>query len=197
MSPRGAWRLPAALTVALMGACGGQDATTEDGGTSAGSGDGGSVSAEEYAADLCAAQLAWVDELQTLNQELQEDATDPESLEQLKEATLGYFDGVVEATEQMVDAAEAAGVPDVADGEEAAGAVIILLEGVRDAVRDARDRLSDLPTDDAQAFSSELLSISSELGTTLGDAASALDSLGSPELDSAMLEIEECQQIPA
>jgi hypothetical protein len=195
MTLRTVWKVHVALAVLLAGACsGGSGGSTPQ---SPSPEDGSAVSASAYLTDLCGAQQAWLQGLQALNADLQEAIADPSNVQELKDATLAYFDGVVETTEEMVVAAQAAGVPDVADGEVAAGQVITILEQVGEAMRDARDQVADLSTDDAAAFSSELLVISGEMGESLGEAASGMDSFGSPELDAAMLEVPECQQIPA
>jgi phage-related tail protein len=191
------WKLPLTLMLLLGSACSESEPEVAVSASASAADDGEGISAAAYLTELCDAQQAWLQDLQALNADLQEDIADPANVQELKDATLDYFDGVVAVTEDMVAVAEAAGVPDVDNGEEAAAAVVDVLERVTKAIRDARDRVAELETDDPAAFSSELLEISGDMGSSLEEVASAMDSFESAELDAAALDVTACQQVPA
>ena len=102
------------------------------------------VPPESYVSDLCGAITTWMDDVQTLNDELQEQL-DPTSLDDVKDTTLAFLDDVIAATDRMLSDVQAAGVP-TTDGGEAARRVSTALGDVRDALAGARDRVEGLRT---------------------------------------------------
>ena len=103
-----------------------------------------------------------VDGRSTLNDELQSNSS-PTSLDDVKDTTLAFLDDVIAATDRMLSDVQAAGVPDVTDGGEAARRVSTALGDVRDALAGARDRVEGLSNDDPEAFGSELATIGEDL----------------------------------
>ncbi|HEX5937108.1 MAG TPA: hypothetical protein VFZ75_05385 [Actinomycetota bacterium] len=134
------------------------------------------VPAEAYVTDVV---TTFRDDVEALSEELQR-GEDPSSLDVVKDAALSYFDDVIASTDRMVAEAEAAGVPDVADGEEAARQVSTALGEMRSALTDARDRMDGLSIEGPQAFASELQSISEDMKGSLDEVAGSLDSFEAP-----------------
>jgi len=170
---------------ALIGACGGDD----DNG-------GGSVSAGDYARDICTATSDWVQGIQTLATDLQQELPQGASPQEGKEALEGFLGDALERTETYVSAVEDAGTPDVDGGDDAAGQIRDAVGEARDIISDARDQAGDLPTDSEQAFSEE----ADELGNSTRDSLSAVgDAIGDPpeELSNAFQDEEACSQIGA
>ena len=106
-----------ALGMLVMGACSGRD-----GGTDEGEVDTDTVSATEYATGMCSAIAGWIEDIQRLNADLQANLDPMASLDSLKDMTVGFLGDVTDATDAVIDEVEAVGVPDVEDGEAAAGA---------------------------------------------------------------------------
>ena len=177
-----------ALTAAvLLGGCGADDpeGPAEE-----------RVPPESYVTDLCGAISTWMDDVQALNEDLQEQL-DPTSLDAVKDTTLAFLDDVIAATDRMLSDVRTAGVPDVADGGEAARRVSTALGDVRDALAGARDRVEELSNNDPEAFGSELETIGGDLRESLEDTTGTLDSLEVPELEEAADDVPACDQLAA
>ena len=172
----------------LLGGCGADD---PEGAT-----EGERVPPESYVSDLCGAITTWMDDVQALNEELQ-DQLDPTSLDVVKDTTLAFLDDVIAATDRMLSDVQAAGVPDVADGGEAARGVSTALGDVREALAGARDRVEGLSNDDPEAFGSELETIGEDLRDSLEDTTSTLESFEVPELEEAADDVPACDQLAA
>lgn len=183
---RPGWIVALAAAV-LLGGCGADDpeGASEE-----------RVPPESYVADLCGAITTWMDDVQALNEELQQQL-DPTSLDVVKDTTLSFLDDVIAATDRMLSDVEAAGVPDVDDGGEAARRVSTALGDVRDALAAARDRVEGLSNDDPEAFGSELETIGQDLRESLEDTTGTLESFEVPELEEAADDVPACDQLAA
>ena len=98
----------------------------------------------------------------------------------MKDTTLAFLDDVIAATDRMLSDVQAAGVPDVTDGGEAARRVSTALGDVRDALAGARDRVEGLSNDDPEAFGSELATIGEDSRESLEDTTGTLESFEVP-----------------
>jgi hypothetical protein len=154
------------------------------------------VPARSYVADLCDAITTWMDDIEARNEELQS-GMEPTSLDVVKDTALSFFDDVIASTDRMLTEAEAAGVPDVADGEEAARHVSAALRDMRDALTDARDRVEALSIEDPQAFASELQAIGEDMKVSLDEVTGSLDSFESHELEEAADDVPACERLAA
>ena len=178
------------LGMLLMGACAGDDGGTD------GEVETDTVSATEYATGVCGAIAGWVDDIQGLNQDLAANL-DPSSIDALKETMVGFLDDVTGATDDVIDEVEAAGIPDVDDGEAAAEAVLSALRDSRAVFEDARDRVQGLSTADPDAFAQELQTLGTDIQSSMSGIGTQLDQFGSPELDEVSRDIPECQEVAA
>jgi hypothetical protein len=180
----------AAVGLLAAAACGG-------GGGDEGAGDGASetVAAETWMGDFCAALDSW----QT---ELTEGAPDLASVTDVaaaKDSVVSFLDGAAASTQTLVDEIEAAGVPDVADGEAIATEMRDAIASVGNDFSTARDDVEGLSTDDPAAFAADL----SEIGTTLTEAGSAagatFDRLAeqypAADLDAAAQDAAACESV--
>ena len=179
------------LGMLVLGACSGDDETGTDG-----EGETDTVSATEYATGVCGAIAGWVEDIQGLNQDLQANL-DPTSIDALKDAMVGFLEDVTAATDAVIEEVEAAGIPDVEDGQAAADAVLSALSDSRDVFQDAHDRVEGLSTDDPAAFGEELQTLGTDLQSSMSGIGSELDQFASPELDEASKDIPECQEVAA
>jgi hypothetical protein len=152
------------------------------------------TTAKAWLADICGATKGWVEQILTMQQDLQDDL-DPSSVKAVKATMVGYFDDVVAATDEMLQQVDGAGVPDVEGGEEAARAVSDGLTAARDVLARARDRAADLPTNDERAFSRRLRAIADDVQTSLTGVGNTMGELRSPALDEAADDVTECQEL--
>lgn len=155
------------------------------------------VSSRSYVTDVCGAVTTWNDEVQATTQELQRAIGEPTDLDSVKETTVSFLDEVIEATDRMMTDVEAAGVPDVQDGEQVARRVTTALGDVRDALADARDRVEGLSTADPEGFATELQAVSADMQTSLQDTVGTLDSFEVPELEEAADDVAACDELAA
>jgi hypothetical protein len=158
----------------------------------------GGVEATAYVTEVCGGILDWTGEIQRLNGELRRAAAgEAAPVEEIKDASLTFFDGVVEATDTLIARVEGAGVPDVPRGAEAAEHVLTGLGDVRDAMRDGRDQVHALDTDDARAFAARLQAITTEMGRTLTAVGTSMEAFEAPELDAAAEATGACEAVPS
>jgi hypothetical protein len=169
-----------ALVSTLVGglvACGGSD----------------TVSARDYASDVCGAVKQYTDGIQERVSEIQSDA--PQNPEEGKEVLTTFMDNMISDTDELINEVEEAGVPDVEDGEQIADEMQSALEQVKSLLEDARSQIADLPTDDPQAFAEG----TAEIGTTLSESGQEIqtgfEELRTDELREASEDIEACQEI--
>lgn len=181
----------ALLLVAACGGGGGNDDAGGEGGGEASK----TVPAATWMGNFCTALDTW----QT---ELTDGAPDFSSLtdaESAKETLVSYLDSIVAATGTLVTDIQAAGVPDVENGEAIATEMRSAIASVGDDFAAAKAKVEALSIDDPAAFASGL----TEVGTTLTDAGTAagstFDQLAekypAADLDAAATEAASCQTV--
>jgi hypothetical protein len=173
----------AAVALSALVACGGGSGAGEE-----------RVAPATWAADVCGAAADWVDEIMGLNEELQANL-DPSSVQALKDQMVGYFDDILTSTDGMIGDIEAAGIPDVEGGQEAADRVLAGMRDARAILQQARDDAAALDTSDPQAFGEEVQAIGQEVGSSLGEVGDAMQRFESPELDEVSQDVPECQEL--
>ena len=173
-----------AIAAVLVTACGDDD----DGG-----GGGDTVSAGDYASDICTAFLGWRDAIQERQQDLQEGLSPGISPQQGKDALGGFIGDAVTASDDLVQQVEDAGVPDAENGQEAADALQKAAQDARDELAKAQAEVEELPTDDRQAFGTAADQLGNNVRTALGEVGSGLEDIESEELDKAFDEEDACQ----
>lgn len=172
-----------AIAAVLITACGDDD----DGGG------GGSVSASDYASDICTAFLGWRDAIQKRQQDLQQGLSPGISPQEGKDALGGFLGDAVTASDDLVQQVEDAGVPDAENGQEAADALQKAAQDARDELAKAQADVEELPTDDRAAFGTAADELGNGVRTALGEVGSGLEDIESEELDKAFDEEEACQ----
>jgi hypothetical protein len=173
------------LGMLVMGACSGGDGGEVETDT---------VSATEYATGVCGAIAGWIDDIQGLNEDLQANL-DPANLDALKDVMVGFLEDVTAATDAVIDEVEAAGVPDVEDGDATAGAVLAALRDSRAVFVDARDRVQGLSSADPAAFAAELETLGTDIQTSMSGIGSELGQFESQELNEASEDVPECDGV--
>jgi hypothetical protein len=158
-------------------------------------GGGDTVSADEFVGDVCGATRDWIDGVQEEAAALVT-ASDPgTSPEEGKEVLVGFSDGLIAETDQLIAAIEGAGVPDVPNGEATVERVTDGINAFKTTLEDFRQEIRDLPTDDPEAFSRESQEISSRFESQFNRIGETLEALESPELDRAAENNATCQEI--
>jgi len=174
----------AAAAALLVTACGDDDG---------GGGGGDSVSANDYASDICTAFLGWRDAIQKHQQELQDGLSPGISPQEGKDALEGFLSDAVDASDELVTQVNDAGVPDAENGEQAATALQDAAQQARDELDKAHSNVADLPTDDREAFAKAADGLGNSVKTALDGVGEGLQDIKSDELDKAFNEAKECQ----
>lgn len=165
----------------LLGACG-------DGG-----GDGDS--AQAYASRVCTAFSTWVQDItsrnETLTQSLDPQSTPAEGKEQLQI----FLDAVIQDTDKLISSVDAAGVPDVEGGQQAATQIKQAAETAKTSFENARTEVEQLPTD-PQGFQAGAQQIGGEIGSSLSRVGEELRNRSqSEEIRQAFEESPSCAQL--
>ena len=181
-----------AVAALLLAACGG------DGGGDGGDGGGeaeeaDTVSVDAYASDVCTALADWVTDIQDRAATITE-GIDPGDAQAGKDRLDEFIGETVSTTENLIQQVEDAGIPDTEGGEEAAEQIQNGLGNVKTILEDAQDQIADLPTNNPQAFGQGAQEIATSLQEATGEAASAIDSANSEELNQAFTDNQDCAQ---
>lgn len=169
----------------FVSACGGDDDN--------GDGGGETVAVGDYASDICTAFTEWTGAIQERQTDLQSGLEPGASPQEGKDALQGFLDDAVEASDQLVEDVDAAGVPDTENGEEAAEALQQAAQDARDQLAQAQEDVADLPTDSPQAFSEAASEFGNQVRSALENVGEGIDEVDTPELDQAIDEEEACQ----
>lgn len=171
--------VPALLALALLAAgCGGDGGGGDD-----------TLSATEWANDLCGSITTWTESLQS--------AAEPLAGGNIsKEALQSAADDVESSTNTFTDDLKDLGAPDTESGQEAKD----LLDGLDEKLD---DDLQEIQSTVEDASPTEILSTVSAVGTTLGsmsqEISSTFDELdqldASNELEQAFEEADSCDEI--
>jgi hypothetical protein len=185
-----------ALGAFLLQACGGDDGSIGNGGgTGAGNEDGnggqGAVSAEAFAASVCGAMQDWVTGITDSSSSFTDIPADA-SIEERKAALESWAAELVQLTQDMVGALQAAGVPDVDGGQAIADSISGAFDRALTGFETLADDVAALPTDDVGAFVDASSEIGTSITTALTAAATSVSSLSEPELNAAFAGNPDC-----
>ena len=150
------------------------------------------VSVDDYANDLCTALTGWTAELHDRQVELQEGAEPNRSPEADRDALQRFVDGAVAASDGLVDDVEAAGVPDIDDGEEVADTFREAVEETRSELEAAQEDVAQIPTDSPQAYEAAVDAFVADIRSALDGIDDHFEDVDAPELDMALDEADAC-----
>lgn len=172
-----------ALVLAFAG-CG-----ADEGG---GGGSGDAVDVRTWAESVCGSAREWVDETEARSEVFQtgEPLT---SLEEARAMMVDVLDGVAADGAEAVAEIEAAGTPDVEQGEEARDAFVGVVERNVDEVRARRDEFEQLDPNDPQ-FQSDYEAIFNRMGERMG-FDEAFEEEVDPEVNETFDEVEDCRTL--
>jgi hypothetical protein len=151
------------------------------------------VSVGDYANDLCTALKGWSSDLRDRQAELQDGATPGASPESARDSLEQFVDGAAAATDDLVHEVEDAGEPDIDGGGDVADAFQSAVTDTREELEQARDDISDIPTDDPEDYRSAVDGVVTALRSTLEGIDEHFQDVDAPELDTALDEASACR----
>ena len=150
-------------------------------------------SANAWAATVCGALGPWRITIADLNQQAATQMATATTSAQTRANLIALVSGARQASETARAAIAAAGVPDVAGGEEVARGFEASLAGTRDAYAQAEADLAALPTSDENAFYDGVAAVMTRLTDRYDRNGLSLEGLDSPELKQAFDGLAECR----
>ena len=114
-----------------------------------------------------------------------------------KAALISFLGAIVGDTESAVKQLEAAGTPDVTNGDQIAGAIVAAFSQVRDALRQAQNQAAALPTDSPEAFKNAATDLGNSIRSSMSAIGGSLSNLKSPDLEAAAKSEPACASLGA
>jgi hypothetical protein len=168
--------LLAAVIVLAGAACGGDDGS-----------DG--VAPDAYVSSVCSAIGSWQDSLIAGSTVLQERINTEDDLSVVREQFVTFYGGAIEETDKMLAAVEAAGVPDVTNGEVASATMLEELRSFRPLLTDALAKARELPLADEFEFTTQAQTLGAGYRIEVSKLATLFDVVAeqhdAPELTEA------------
>jgi hypothetical protein len=163
-----------------------------------GGGSSASASPETWASDVCSAASSWMTDLQTQSESLEGTMEEASSIEDVRDRLVEFVDGAIERTDEMLSEIEAAGSPDVENGEQLAEDFREVLANFSTALDEVRTTAEGLSDDPAQ-FAEGVQQIAATMAEVGGDIQEGMDDLreqaGSDELNEAFDSETSCQEL--
>jgi hypothetical protein len=173
----------------LVGGCGG-------GGSSKTSSNGSSkVSPTVYVQTVCTAVGSWVNSVKSRASALS--ANPPHGTTQGRQALQSFIGGVLTDTDKALSAVQAAGVPDVSNGQQISSAITGAFTQVKGVLTQAEQQANQLPTNSPSAFKTAATQLGSSVQQSLSNIGSSLSALKDPALTTAAQKTPACQTLKA
>jgi hypothetical protein len=153
------------------------------------------VEPDQFATDVCSAAKQWVDDIQQGAQDFGGGLSAQSSPEEIRDGLVGFLEDAIAQTETLIGQVQNAGVPAVDNGEQASGSLVSAFQRVKTAFEDARDRASELPTDDQQAFATGAQELGSTVQQSLVTIGSELQNQQNKDLEGAFDENAACTEL--
>ena len=157
---------------------------------------GDSTPPREFMTQVCDGLDDWLQSVLTASERTQRELSNVPSAARGRATLTGFFDTLIEETDRLISAVEAAGAPDVDGGNEAAEAIIRGLTGARRALEDGRDEVQELPDDPAR-FRPAAAELGQSVKSDLAEVGASLRELEVVELNRAAGQIESCRELGA
>jgi hypothetical protein len=177
------------------------------------------VAVDEWVAEVCTSLDEWIGALEAADEELQDvldlsgttgrtgdggldtgtTGTGTADIDERKQTLVDFLDDAVAASDKLLDELDAAGVPDVGEGEELAEVFNDGFKAARDALADGLDNAEQLSTDSAADFRDGVTEITDDIDIAFIELQTAFNEAGSEldvdEFDEAYAEEEACEPI--
>ncbi|HEX2090207.1 MAG TPA: hypothetical protein VHI54_09830 [Actinomycetota bacterium] len=160
-----------------------------------GDGDGGGDAAQAYASSICTAFSTWVQDIQARNQTLTQSLNPQSTPAEGKEQLQIFLDSVIQDTDKLLSSVDAAGVPEVEGGQQAASQIKAAAQSAKTSFENARNEVAQLPTDPA-GFRAGAQQIGGQIGQSLSGLGQELRNRAqSEEIRQAFEESPTCAQL--
>jgi len=174
---------------------GGSTGTTATTGATATTGTSGSVSPSDYAKSVCTSMQTYVTDVTNLSNNFASSLDPSADLAGQRDAVVGFLDDVLTSTDKLIGDLEAAGVPDVDNGQQIVDAIKQSFEKAKGVIEDAKQQVQNLSLDDPSTFATQLSSIGTKIQGSMTDIGTSLQSLSSPELEQAVAQEPSCASL--
>jgi hypothetical protein len=166
---------------------------------------GDTVPAGEWAHDVCAAVGVWRGEAEAISESFRLSAESNEQTEggaQTPEGKLGAaqhaLERAIESVDTLVEAIDRAGIPDTAQGDQAAEQVSAWANGAKNDLEEAEDRLDD----EGDSLEDDIENVTEAARRIAGVLESGRQVIASvaasdPELEAAFRDSSTCQELRA
>jgi hypothetical protein len=173
---------------------GGTTATTSASATTSGSSSGAKVGAEPYVEKVCTALGDFTSSVSDIQGEIQSAVGNVSDLQQGKQAVTDAFQSFADEASQLADEVQAAGVPDVANGEQIASDLKSSFTALKDAISKLVADSKELPTDNPAVFTAAITKLTTGFTSALSDI-DAQSVTSSPELSAAAAKVDACKNV--
>ena len=156
-----------------------------------GSSDAGSkpVDAALYAGAVCTALSVWDQQLESASAVLAQRTNTENDLTKVRTEFVSFFGGAIDETDAMLVSVEAAGIPDVNNGDKVAAGVLKSLRVFRPILVEAQAKARKLPVGDEQLFTTQAQTLGTRFGFERSGLAALFETVGAdygaPELTRA------------
>lgn len=172
-----------AAVIAIVG-CGSSSSSSSSG-----------VSAGSYVKQVCGAIKPFVTDIQTRSNAL--NLATLSSPAQGKAALQGFMTAAVADADKAVTQLQAAGTPDVNNGENISAALVKAFTEVKTALGSAKSQADALPTNSVAAFKTAGTSLATTIRASFASIGAGLGGLKSADLSKAAKNEPACQSIGA
>ena len=157
-----------------------------------------SLSATQWASQVCGRITTWVNQLQSSSNGAVS-GLNGSNLPQIKAQFVSFLGGAVASTNTMISGVQAAGAPAVPNGQAIAQGLVSGLQGIQSAFVQAQTQAQALPADNATALSNGAQGLATSLENAGNQVKTSLNSLDqrypSTELDAALRNQAACQSL--
>jgi len=148
------------------------------------------ATAASYVKVVCTAVRGWASDMDTRSGAL--NVATIKNAAQGKAAIEAFFTGAASDTADVVSKLQAAGQPNVTNGQTIAGAFVLAFQRIENALKTGQTRATTLPTSSATAFRDAARKLATSAQTSLNNIGSGLSGLTSPGLESAAKKAPAC-----
>jgi hypothetical protein len=150
------------------------------------------VSASAYAASVCTAANTYET---TVKQEAAGFNANTTDLAVLKQSFLDLLNGILQSTQTLSSAVDAAGVPDTPNGQQDVDSIHTQLGALQQDIQDLIDQAETLSTTDPAAFASAFQPMIQKFQTAIQEFGQNFEKPNDPQLAVAFSQTPECASL--
>jgi hypothetical protein len=173
--------------------------TSASGSTETAPSGSGNDQVDAWASQVCGSVGTWLTGINDRGAQLNTDVQSVADLGAGRDLLVTFMEDVVGLTDAMLSSVEAAGAPDVENGDQLAADLLAALQPVKTTFEGAVVEAQNLPIDDPNTFSAAATELGNSITNSQGDFQAAFDALqaeyDSPELNQAFATVPECAQL--